>query len=420
VRKTHGAESGTHLARRVELIILSMAFTTFAYVSLSVSLCPLLTAIADDFGVSESAVGQLATISGIVATISALASAPWMGRYSRRTWLRAELGLLMAAVLVSALAPSFPVMVLGRILIGIAAGALMANCFTAASEVVTDRKRQGRAVGIVASGTTIAVLAGLPAIAFLDDHFGWRWALGCLLIPLGVSLAGTALLPARKRGSSGIGDGHEEAVDRGLARTLVRNDRVTVAIMLATGSIFVAYIGWITYYSAYVEHDFAGGAGRIGVLFIVGGLAELIGNFGAPALSHRAPVRWVALLGMAGMAVALLGSGVLFRSMGGLFVGIALLHLCTSFAYVGLNTLLVHRPDRIRGTVMALSSAAVGLGGALGALIGGVVLALTDDYLPVFHVLGALLACGAIGLSLVFRSAESSAIVDSGAPLWSE
>ena len=58
--------------------------------------------------------------------------------------------------------------------------------------------------------------------------------------------------------------------------------------------------------------------------------------------------------------------------------------------------------------------------GALGALIGGVVLALTDDYLPVFHVLGALLACGAIGLSLVFRSAESSAIVDSGAPLWSE
>jgi len=106
--------------------------------------------------------------------------------------------------------------------------------------------------------------------------------------------------------------------------------------------------------------------------------------------------------------------------MGGLFVGIALLHLCTSFAYVGLNTLLVHRPDRIRGTVMALSSAAVGLGGALGALIGGAVLALTDDYVPVFHVLGALLGCGAIGLALVFRSAGSSAIVDSGAPLWSE
>src|SRR6476620_9237072 len=109
------------------------------------------------------------------------------------------------------------------------------------------------------------------------------------------------------------------------------------------------------YYSAYVEHDFAGGAGRIGVLFIAGGLAELAGKFGAPALSHRAPVRWVALIGMAGVAVALLGSGDVFRSMAGLFVGIALLHLFTSFAYVGLNTLLVRRPERIRGTVMAVS-----------------------------------------------------------------
>lgn len=417
MRITHAAAE-TLAPRRVELIVWTMAFTTFAYVSLSVSVSPLLTGIANEFGVSESAVGQLATVSGITATISALVSAPWMGRYARRTWLRAELVVLLAAVAISALAPSFPVMVLGRILIGIAAGALLANCFTAASEVVTEPGKQGRAVGIVASGTTVAVLAGLPAIAFLQDHLGWRWALGCLLLPLGLSLVGTALLPARTHGGSG--EAHGEAIDRGLARTLIRNDRTTVAIVLATGAIFVAYIGWITYYSAYVEHDFAGGAGRIGVLFIVGGLAELVGNFGAPALSHRAPVRRVALLGMIGVAVALLGSGVVFGSIGGLFVGIALLHVCTSFAYVGLNTLLVQRPARIRGTVMALSSAAVGLGGALGALIGGAVLAVADDYVPVFHVLGMLTALAALGLALVFRAAGSSAIVDHGAPRWSE
>jgi predicted MFS family arabinose efflux permease len=418
VRITHGTKGGALSSGRVELIIWVMAFTTFAYVSLSLSLSPLLTAIAQEFGVSESAVGQLVTVSGFVSTLSALIAAPWMGRYARRTWLRAELGLLMAAVMISALAPSFPVMVLGRILIGIAAGALVANCFTAASEVVTELGKQGRAVGIVASGTTVAVLAGLPAIAFLEHHLGWRWALGCLLVPLGLSLAGTGLLPTGKRVRAG--DRHDEAIDRGLARRILREDRITFAIVLATGAIFVAYIGWITYYSAYVEHDVAGGSGRIGMLFIVGGLAELAGNFGAPALSHRAPVRRVALLGMAGMAVALLGSGVLFRSMGGLFAGIALLHLCTSFAYVGLNTLLVHRPARIRGTVMALSSAAAGLGGALGALIGGAVLAVTDDYLSVFHVLGALLGVGTLGLALAFRSVGNAHLVDNGAPLWSE
>jgi predicted MFS family arabinose efflux permease len=417
VRITDAADGGL-TSRRVEVIVWLMALTTFAYVTLSVSLSPLLTAISTEFGVSESTVGQLATIQGIVGTISAIVSAPWMNRFPRRTWLRAELGLLAVAVVISALAPSFAVLVGARILIGIAAGALVANCFTAASEVIADPRRQGRAVGIVASGTTVAVLAGLPVIAFLEDQVGWRWALASVLVPLGLSLAGTALLPVRRATHSNAApDAHggEPLSDKSVRR-LLRDDRVTTATILATGSIFVAYIGWITYYSAYVEHDFTGGASRIGLLFIVGGLAELAGNFGAPALSHRAPVRWIALIGLFGVSLTLLGSDVVFRSMGGLFVGIALLHLFTSFAYVGLNTLLVQRPEAIRGTVMALSSAAVGLGGALGALIGGLVLAVTDDYPPVFHVLGVLAGLGAIGLLLVYRSDRSSAMVKPDAP----
>jgi predicted MFS family arabinose efflux permease len=394
-----------------------MALTTFAYVTLSVSLSPLLTSIAGEFGVSESAVGQLATIQGIVGTVSAVVSAPWMSRFPRRTWLRAELGLLAVAVVISALAPSFAVLVGARVLIGVAAGALVANCFTAASEVVADPRRQGRAVGIVASGTTVAVLAGLPAIAFLEDQVGWRWALASVLVPLGLSLAGTALLPRRAETRGATADAHGgEALSGRSVRRLLRDDRLTTATILATGSLFVAYIGWITYYSAYVEHDFSNGASRVGLLFIVGGLAELAGNFGAPALSHRAPVRWVALLGLFGVALTLLGSDVVFRSMAGLFAGIALLHLFTSFAYVGLNTLLVQRPEAIRGTVMALSSAAVGLGGALGALIGGLVLAVTDDYPPVFHLLGLLAGLAAIGLLLVYRAQGSSAMVISDAP----
>ncbi len=418
MRITGNAVDPSPSHRRVELIVWTMGFTTFAYASLSISLSPLLTAISTDLNVSESTAGQLATIGGIVATVSALVSAPWMGRFSRRIWLRAELTLLMLAVTLSALAPNFLVLVLGRMLIGVAAGPLIANCFIAASEAVTDPRRQGRAVGIVASGTTMAVLAGVPAIAFLEAHLGWRWALGVLLLPLGISLLGTSLLPQGQRFKPATTE--KPAISGNLARWLWRDDRVTLAIVLSTGMLFVAYIGWITYYSAYVEYDFAGGAKRIGLLFIVGGCAELIGNFGAPAISHRVPARRVALVGMAGMALALLGSGIVFRTMGGLFAAIALLHLCTSFAYVGTNTLLVRRPERIRGTVLALSSASAGLGGALGASIGGGVLAATNDYERVFQALGVLLAFSAVGLWLIFRMAGNSAIVETGAPLWQE
>ncbi|MCO5221373.1 MAG: MFS transporter [Thermomicrobiales bacterium] len=383
-----------------------MAWTTFAYVNLSISLSPLLTSIAATFDVSESAAGQLATVQGVVGTISALLSAPWMNRYSRRSWLRAELGVLVLGVVLSAAAPSFAVLLAARALIGIAAGALVANCFTAASEVVRDPRRQGRAVGIVASGTTVAVMLGLPAMAWLNDAVGWRWAMVCALVPIGISLAGTMFLPAAQ-GRARARDDHGDAIDAGSLRRILRGDAATVVMIVVSGLIFVAYVGWITYYSAYVERDFAGGARSIGLLFIVGGLFELAGNFVAPALSHWAPVRWVTLVGTAGVALALLGSGIAFRTVAGLYAGIALLHLATSFAYVGINTLLLQRPQAIRGTVMALSSAAVGFGGAMGALIGGAVLSSTGDYETIFHVLGALMALGVVALFFAVRTGDN-------------
>ena len=74
MRITHGTGDGSLTPGRVELIIWAMAFTTFAYVSLSLSLSPLLTAISDEFGVSESAVGQLVTVGGFVSTAKWIAS----------------------------------------------------------------------------------------------------------------------------------------------------------------------------------------------------------------------------------------------------------------------------------------------------------------------------------------------------------
>ncbi len=413
MRITEGHEAEAMSPGRVELIVWTMALTTFAYVTLSISLSPLLTSMSETFGVSESAVGQLLAIQGIVGTISAVVSAPWMGRYSRRTWLRVELLGLCAGVVLAALAPNFPVMVAARVITGIAAGALVANCFTAASEVVRDPNRQGRAVGIVASGTTVATMIGLPIVAGLNDAFGWRLALGCVLIPLLASLLGTSLLPVGGN-TTGAADGHGKKLDSGSLRRILRGDPGTLVLIVVGGLVFVAYIGWITYYSAYVERDFSGGARRIGLLFLVGGSFELIGNFAAPAIAHRAPVRWVTVVGAAGISLALLGSGVIFRSVAGLFVGIAVLHLATSFAYVGINTLLLQRPEAIRGTVMALSSAAIGFGGAMGALIGGAVLAVTDDYETVFHVLGLLMGLGAAGLFLAVRAGRDAPVLEKG------
>src|SRR4051795_752211 len=88
----------------VVIVLIAGAFTTALNIML---IGPLLTAIADEFGKSEAATGQIATLTAAASGITALVAVPWMDRWSRRTWLRLECGLLVIGTVISALAPSF-------------------------------------------------------------------------------------------------------------------------------------------------------------------------------------------------------------------------------------------------------------------------------------------------------------------------
>ena len=90
-------------------------------------LSPLLRPIGQEFGTSDATTGQLATLGSLVGVISSLAATPWMDRWSRRTWLRLEGSLVLVAIIVSALAPSFGWLMVGRVLASCGAAVIMAN-----------------------------------------------------------------------------------------------------------------------------------------------------------------------------------------------------------------------------------------------------------------------------------------------------
>jgi len=316
-------------------------------------------------------------------------AAPWMQRFHRRTWLQVELALLGIAALFTTLAPSFEALIVARILTGLSGGAIMANCFTAAGEMLSDPGRRSRAVGIIASGTTLALLVGLPAVALVEDATNWRRASASTLIPVGLSLLGTVAIPLYPLAQS------SESGSRTAEYRKVFGHLPTSLILAALALTFVAYVGWLTYYGAYVEHDFSVGAGQLGTLYFVGGASELLTNIAFPSLTRRVSISRLCLLGAAGMALALVGSGLIFTTVASLFVAISLLHVATSFTYVGSNTLLLESQPQRRGTVMAIASTMTGFGGALGALIGGIALSAWDDYEAVYRLLGVLIAIGA-------------------------
>src|SRR5688572_8780869 len=98
-------------------------------------LSPLLRAIGQEFGTSDATTGQLATLGSLVGVISSLAATPWMDRWSRRAWFRLEGSLVLVAILVSALAPSFGWLMVGRMLASCGSAVIMANCMTGAREL---------------------------------------------------------------------------------------------------------------------------------------------------------------------------------------------------------------------------------------------------------------------------------------------
>jgi predicted MFS family arabinose efflux permease len=133
--------------------------------------------------------------------------------------------------------------------------------------------------------------------------------------------------------------------------------------MLAAELIFVAYAGWL-------QRDFAASTEQVGLIFGLLGFVELGGSMGATLLTDRIGKRRSVVLGFLAVAVlqALLplsaGSWPLFLTLFLLF------DLCFEFAIVSTFPLVSGLTEEGRGTVLALSVAASGLGRVIGSLVG--------------------------------------------------
>jgi DHA1 family inner membrane transport protein len=153
--------------------IILLALGMFALGTDAFIIAGVLPVIAHETGVSEGLVGQLITVFsltyGLGAPILAAATAHW----PRQRVLMGALGLLGLANLASAFSPSFPLLLLTRILAGCFAATYTPLAFTIGIELAPPAKR-GQALALVVSGLNVATVLGAPLGAWIGEHFGWR------------------------------------------------------------------------------------------------------------------------------------------------------------------------------------------------------------------------------------------------------
>ncbi|MDN5933848.1 MAG: MFS transporter, partial [Pseudonocardia sp.] len=241
----------------------AFAVGTSAYV-----VAGLLPQISADLGVTIAAAGQLTTAFALAYAVGAPLLATALGGWERRGLLVAALVTAAAGNLLSALAPSYALLLAGRVLTALGAAAFTPAA-THAATLLSPPERRGRAVAAVFTGITLSLVVGVPAGTLLGGALGYRGVFGAVagLCVLG-AVAVRVLLPTVA-----------PPAPVGLRRRLAVVADVRVLTILGIMVLGLMSVLCVYTYVAPLLDASAGITGPVlGALLVAYGVGALIGN----------------------------------------------------------------------------------------------------------------------------------------------
>src|SRR5688572_27032435 len=158
--------------------------------------------IATALRVTIGDVGHFESAYALGVAVGAPLFAALGTRSPRRSMLLATTGVFLAGNLLSALGPTYDLILVGRIVSAMAHGAFLGIAAVYAAELV-DPTRKGRAVATVFTGLTASTVLGAPIGAAVGQALGWRFTFWTLVVLGGAALIGLlAFLPPSSRRST--------------------------------------------------------------------------------------------------------------------------------------------------------------------------------------------------------------------------
>jgi len=259
------------------LAVLSVATGAFALVTTEFLPVGLLPAIAAELGVTEGVAGMLVTVPGIVAALAAVLVTVGVGKADRRYVIWGLTATMVLSNALVALSHSFPLILVGRALLGIGVGGFWAIGPALSTRLVSPEAAT-RATAVVFAGVSVGTVAGVPAGAFLGELFGWRTAFAAAgAVGLLVLLTQMALLPKLPP---------EKAITFRQLPELLRVSKARLGI-LATVLVFLGQFSAYTYISPFLSQVTHLNATTISTLLLAYGAAGFFGNLIGGALVAR-------------------------------------------------------------------------------------------------------------------------------------
>jgi predicted MFS family arabinose efflux permease len=357
---------------------------------------PLLPRIAHAMAIPSSQLGWMVTVFALAYVIGGPRLGALADRVGRRVVLAVALAVFAAANALTALAPSYDMLLAARALAGFAASGVTPSVYGMIGTGAPSAKR-ATWLSIVTSGLLLALATGAPAGSLIAGLTGWRGVFLILCAAAGLVVTLNLLIGTRApEGRAESRADPQRDADAPAVPLALRLRAVSV-----TGLWALAVYGVYTFLGSGLRDVSHLGGGAVALALVLYGAGALAGNLAGGPLADRfggLHVTTISLLGLTFVEAAL---GFVVHARAVLLVALGLFALVAYPYFSAHQTRLITSYGNHAGALMAWNNTAMYVGILIASAAGGAILAHTSfsvliELAAAIALLGALAARFAI------------------------
>ena len=212
-----------------------LTLAAFAIGTAEFVIAGILPQIATSLSITEGQAGYLISAYALAIVIGGPILTIYLARFNKKMVLIGLMALFIIGNILSALAPSYPLLLASRVIAGLVQGPFYGIGAVVATNLVSE-KMAGRAVGQMFAGLTLANVLGVPAGTWVSLQFGWHTTF-FTVAALG-TIAMISILTSIKS------TGHSEAKDIKTQLLAFRNPMLLISLAITA----FAWSGFMTLY----------------------------------------------------------------------------------------------------------------------------------------------------------------------------
>lgn len=387
-----------HANRIRTLRVVALALSAFIFNTTEFIPVALLSDIGASFGMPAHEVGVMMTVYAWIVACLSLPAMLLTAKIERKKLLMGLFIIFIISHIMTVLASSFAVLLIARA--GVALAHAVFWSITASLVVrVAPKGKQTTALGMLATGSALATVLGLPLGRILGQYLGWRTTFGAIgAIAFVAMMVLWWILP--KLPSRNVGDLS--------SLTLIAKNKPLIAVYLMIALAVTAHFTAYSYIEPFVLHINAFSPTYATAVLLIFGLAGIVASvlFGRYYERFEQGFLWLAMIGVLAslmLMMILAGHVVLWTALAVLW-GVSM----TAISLV-LQLRTLKLAPQATDVAMSLFSGIYNIGIGGGALLGGMVIAHQALGLTMIGYVGAgvmLLAVLVHGVSVKISSRQ--------------